>query len=139
MQKLMIVLFVMTALTAGATYGGNEEEKSLITPAGVRNLIKSDSSVVLLDVRTPPEFNGETGHLARAHLIPVQELEARVAELSKFKKHTIVVYCRTGHRSTAATEILLKHGFKALNMVGGITRWRAESLPVVVEHPQEKK
>ena len=104
---------------------------SLIAPADVLSLAGKDSTVVLLDVRTPEEFSGETGHLAGAILIPVQELDIRVGELTKYHDRTIVVYCRTGHRSTMAAGILQKHGFKVMNMEGGITRWRAERLPTV--------
>lgn len=104
---------------------------SLISPVDVLSLAGKDSTVVVLDVRTPEEFNGETGHLAGALLIPVQELDNRVSELTKYRDRTIIVYCRTGHRSTSATEILQKHGFKVMNMEGGITRWRAEHFPTV--------
>jgi rhodanese-related sulfurtransferase len=90
--------------------------------------------VIVLDVRTPAEFNSSTGHLAKAILIPVQELERRIDELQKYKQKSIIVYCRTGHRSTSGTEILLKHGYNARNMEGGITRWRAEQLPTVNEN-----
>ena len=102
-----------------------------MSPADVLSLAGKDSTVVLLDVRTPEEFNSETGHLAGALLIPVQELEDRVGELTKYHDRTIVVYCRTGHRSTSATGILQKHGFKVMNMEGGITHWRAEHFPTV--------
>jgi rhodanese-related sulfurtransferase len=51
---------------------------SLISPADVLSLAAKNSTVVLLDVRTPEEFNSETGHLVRALLIPVQELESCV-------------------------------------------------------------
>jgi len=116
------------ALALSACAGGGN---SLITPADVSSLIGKDSTVVVLDVRTPEEYNGETGHLPGALLIPVQELEDRVGELTKYRDRTIVVYCRTGHRSTNATEILKKRGFNVMNMEGGITRWQAERLPTV--------
>jgi rhodanese-related sulfurtransferase len=103
----------------------------LITPAETQKLVEKDSTVVLLDVRTPEEFHSATGHLGKAVLIPIQELEERVDELKAYKGRTIVVYCRTGHRSTAGTSILRKHGFTAFNMEGGITRWIAEGLHTV--------
>ena len=53
-----------------------------VTPAEVRSLIAGDSTVVLLDVRTPEEFASETGHLSGALLIPVQELEQRTREMT---------------------------------------------------------
>lgn len=108
-----------------------QTQKFLISPADALSLAGKDSTVILLDVRTADEFRSETGHLAGALLIPVQELEARVNELAPYRNRTIVVYCRTGHRSTRGTEILQGHGFRAVNMDGGITRWRAEHFPTV--------
>jgi rhodanese-related sulfurtransferase len=103
---------------------------SLIAPAEVEKLVRHDNGVVLLDVRTLEEFDGETGHLPRAILIPVEHLTLRISELEQLKSRTIVAYCRTGHRSATATEILQRHGFAALNMEGGIARWLAEGLPI---------
>ena len=118
-------------ILAWALSGCGGSGTSLISPADVLSFAGKDSTVVLLDVRTPEEFNSETGHLARALLIPVQELESRVGELTGYRDRTIIVYCRTGHRSTSATEILQRHGFNVMNMEGGITRWRAEYFPTV--------
>jgi carboxyl-terminal processing protease len=128
--KILSSLFTVAILTWALT-GCSGSGRSVISPADVLSLAGSDSTLVLLDVRTPEEFNGETGHLAGALLIPVQELETRVGELTKYRDRTIVVYCRTGHRSTSAAGILRKHGFKTMNMEGGITRWRAEHFPTV--------
>jgi rhodanese-related sulfurtransferase len=119
------------AILAWTLFGCGGGGSSLISPADVLSLAGQDTTVVLLDVRTPEEFNGETGHLAGALLIPVQELDNRVGELTKYRDRTIVVYCRTGHRSTRGAEILQSHGFKTMNMQGGITRWRAEHFPTV--------
>ena len=114
-----------------ALSGCGTVEASLITPSEVMSLAGRDSTVVLLDVRTPEEFKSETGHLDGAILIPVQELDGRVGELTRYRDRQFIVYCRTGHRSTKGTEILQSHGFKAMNMEGGITRWRAEHFPTV--------
>jgi rhodanese-related sulfurtransferase len=94
-------------------------------------ITKSDSNVVLLDVRTPQEYEGDSGHLANAVLIPVHELERRVDELSQYKDRTIIAYCRTGSRSGRAATLLIRRGFNAVNMEGGIVRWNELKLPVV--------
>jgi rhodanese-related sulfurtransferase len=116
-----------------AFYVNAQKADNVVSPSDSYKMIQSDSSIVVLDVRTPAEFNSETGHLAQAILLPVQELERRIDELQKYKSNTILVYCRTGHRSTTASEILQKNGYNVRNMEGGITRWRAEQLPVVKE------
>jgi len=96
-------------------------------------LIGSDTTVVLLDVRTADEYKGEAGHLANAVLIPIQEIQGRLSELEKYKSRTIIAYCRAGHRSAKAAEILSGKGFKVLNLEGGITAWSKDKYPVVFE------
>ena len=85
---------------------------------------------VILDVRTPAEYRD--GHLENAILIPVQELQGRVAELSKFKEENILIYCATGNRSTVASKILIDNGFKRVfNLRHGILEWNTKNYPVV--------
>ncbi|RMH61687.1 MAG: rhodanese-like domain-containing protein [Calditrichaeota bacterium] len=95
-----------------------------IAPAEVKALLDKKADVVLLDVRTPEEFDGPLGHIDNAILIPVQELEKRVDELKPYKDKQIIVYCRSGNRSRFGTKILLNHGYKAVNMTGGMKGWR---------------
>ena len=102
-----------------------------ITPAEVDSLQGRDTTHLLLDVRTLEEFDGPLGHLDGALLIPVQELEARIGELSPHRNKTIVAICRSGVRSGRATALLNTRGFHALNMVGGMVRWNAEGRPVI--------
>lgn len=109
-----------------------------VTVEEAREMIEKDD-VFILDVRTPAEFN--SSHIEGATLIPVtnsggsnlssdQLLEARINEVPKDKK--ILVYCRTGHRSTIASNILLAAGDSDIyNMQGGITAWTAAGYPVV--------
>jgi len=73
---------------------------------------------LILDVRNPDEF--AAGHLERAVLIPVNELEKRMSEIEKYKSESILVYCKKGGRSSQAVEILRKAGFENLsNLKGG--------------------
>ncbi|HET9136964.1 MAG TPA: rhodanese-like domain-containing protein [Candidatus Kapabacteria bacterium] len=94
------------------------------------SLRQNDSSVIILDVRTREEYSSETGHLPKAQLIPVQELESRIDELAPYKNKTIITYCRTGRRSETAAAILSKNGYSVLNMQGGIASWNDAHLPV---------
>lgn len=108
-----------------------------VTAANVDSLAQSDSTIVLLDVRTRGEFDGELGHLKGAVLIPIQELSDRLSELQQFKPRTIIAYCHSGRRSATATSLLVSKGFHALNMEGGMLKWGAERRPVVYEHPTQ--
>lgn len=90
----------------------------------------SDSSIVVLDVRTPGEF--QSGHLQNAVNIDYEGLnfEGEVNKLDKTK--TYAVYCRSGRRSGLATQVMAKDGFKSVfNLEGGIENWQAAGNPVV--------
>jgi rhodanese-related sulfurtransferase len=101
-----------------------------INPAALCNFITGmgKENIVLLDVRTPEEFNGTApdkfGKLARAINIPVQELEKRSGELNAYKNKEIIVYCSHSHRSPMASYILMQKGFtKVTNMEFGMSEW----------------
>jgi sulfur-carrier protein adenylyltransferase/sulfurtransferase len=82
-------------------------------------------SYQILDVRQPKEY--EQGHLAGALLMPVKEVGSRSAELDRDKP--LFVYCHSGVRSKAASQLLLADGFKDVyNMSGGIMAWRGEKV-----------
>lgn len=69
----------------------------------------------LVDVRTPEEFMSES--VKGAENIPLNTLPQ---QLDKFKgKTSIVVFCRSGGRSTQAKMILEQNGFS--NVINGGT------------------
>jgi glyoxylase-like metal-dependent hydrolase (beta-lactamase superfamily II)/rhodanese-related sulfurtransferase len=84
--------------------------------------------VQILDVRSPPEWEGEWGKLSGALFIPLDDLRARVAEVATDRP--VVVVCQTGKRSAMAAGILKKAGHpKVANIAGGMVSWRALGLP----------
>ncbi|MCU7495410.1 MAG: rhodanese-like domain-containing protein [Ignavibacteria bacterium] len=95
-----------------------------ITVEQLKEKMKSDSSLVVLDVRTPEELKGPLGKIDGAVNIPVDQLEERIAEVEKLKGKDIAVICRSGHRSKRAQGILDKHGIKTMNVLGGMTGYR---------------
>lgn len=79
-----------------------------------------EGKVIVLDVRTPEEYN--SGHIPDAELVPLQVLDGMSSELKKDKSYLIV--CRSGNRSQQASEILAEKGFKDIyNMSGGMNSW----------------
>lgn len=136
MKTIVIAAIVLLAGTLTIAMIQQTSPSNNMTFAQVREMIEKDSSIVLLDVRTPSEWNGDSGHLKSAILIPVQELEARVKELEPQKHKTIIAYCRSGNRSNTATKFLSSKGFNVFNMEGGMIQWNAEKFPVVKEKPE---
>ena len=74
-----------------------------------------DDGALVVDVRTPGEFN--SGHLPGAKLIPVNQVSTRISEFGEDKTRPIVVYCQSGGRSGNAESILKANGYT--NVVNG--------------------
>jgi phage shock protein E len=80
-------------------------------------LEKIQAGARIVDVRTPDEFADEA--YPNAINIPVNELQARVAELEP-KDAPIVVYCASGGRSALASRMLQAFGFSDVVNAGGL-------------------
>ncbi len=75
-----------------------------------KELIKNGSPVV--DVRTVGEF--KSGHLEGSINIPLDQVGSQINKFKKMKQ-PIVMVCRSGNRSGAATRILKDAGIDAIN------------------------
>lgn len=84
--------------------------------------------VIVLDVR--PEVEYQSGHIADAVSIPVDQLEAHLKDLPKDRE--IVAYCRGPYclLSLEAVTTLRKHGYKARRLVDGFPEWQAHGHPI---------
>ena len=100
-----------------------------ISPKQAQALILNDDNITLLDVRSVEEY--KSGHIRGAKLIPLGKLEANLDKLKADKNKKIVVYCRSGMRSVAASRILEKHGFVPLNVKSGMGGLLGTELEVV--------
>ncbi len=88
---------------------------------------KVQDGVFILDVRTQEEWN--EFHIQGSTLIPLAELQNRLAELPKDRD--ILVVCRSGHRSLSAVGILQEAGFSRLaSLSGGLQAWVDANYPV---------
>jgi hydroxyacylglutathione hydrolase len=84
--------------------------------------IQEGPELTLLDVRAKGEF--VTGHINGAVHIPFPDLRTRYRELNP-NVPTLVI-CNTGHRSSLATSLLKRYGFKEVwNVAGGMTGYNA--------------
>lgn len=84
----------------------------------------SDNNYRFLDVRTDGEYSD--GHIPNSIHIPLQDIQSRISEIEKIKDKKIIVYCRSGARSSMASKTLLKEGFDVSNLTGGIMSWKGE-------------
>ena len=75
---------------------------------------------VLLDVRTPQEYQG--GHIPGSKNLPLQELD-QAASVIPEKSTPVFVYCYSGSRSSQAVGKLKKMGYHHIKNIGGISSW----------------
>lgn len=129
-SRIIVPAFALLLLMQAAGCGQSDAAYRTLSPTEAMNMIRTDSSLVLLDVRTPAEFGDELGHLKGAQLLPVQELDARIAELEPLKDRPILVYCRSGSRSSRAADRLAEQGYTIFMLEGGMLDWNASGLPV---------
>lgn len=107
MRTLLVTLTVLLSLSLAACGEPTvEESKQLI-----------DDGAVLIDVRTPAEYN--EGYLDGALNIDFNapDFEAQIAELPRDDSY--VLYCRSGNRSGQAKAIMDQMGFTDVVNAGG--------------------
>ena len=84
--------------------------------------------IAVLDVREPGEV--ASGVIENSLAIPLGKLGSRLAELDR--KKLLVVHCKGGYRSSIATSILQRAGFRDIaNLIGGFDAWKAAGLAYV--------
>ena len=106
----------------------NNDNNNLVSAIKFSEIISNDKSVIIIDVRTPDEFN--KGHLKNS--LNVNWFDENFDEnLNIFSKDLpVMVYCLSGGRSSKANERIKSLGFKNVyELDGGILEWRKNKLP----------
>ncbi len=116
-------------LLCSCNFMSNGQSAQKVDAKAFETKLKNTENALLLDVRTPQEF--EERHLANALNVNVNgdDFEGQIDKLDKSK--TVFVYCLSGARSTTAAGILAKKGFKNIyNLEGGILAWVNAGNPI---------
>lgn len=90
----------------------------------------SNEKVILIDVRSPEEFNNE--RIEGAININVNDslFKHEIGELDKTK--TYFLYCGIGKRSAKALQVMKQEGFKRVfDLEGGLTAWKKRGYKIV--------
>jgi rhodanese-related sulfurtransferase len=87
----------------------------------VKQMLKSNSNIILLDVRTEQER--KSGSIKPSIHIPLHEIDFKTDQLKKYQSSEIICYCQSGMRSVSAAIKLKKLGFNSSNMRGGYVTW----------------
>lgn len=88
-----------------------------------------DTTIVRLDVRTAEEFSD--GHIANTINIDVLKSDFEQKAVATLPKDRVVaVNCRSGRRSKNAARILVKNGYKVIELDSGYNGWVKKGMPV---------
>jgi rhodanese-related sulfurtransferase len=88
-----------------------------VSPQQAISMMSEDKNLSIIDVRSPREY--KSGHLAKAVSIPLSGIEES-AELQRYKNGKVLVYCRSGIRSVAASRYMKSQGYSPINISGGL-------------------
>lgn len=105
MHRLLLLLTLLTT----AALGGEIDQ-----PAALAALQHTDT--VLIDVRTKQEH--AEGSLPGATRIETQDLAEHISRVAPDKSAAVVLYCRSGRRSSAAQELLQDLGYSQVINAG---------------------
>ena len=113
----------------------NEGFKSLSVEEYAKAI--EDTTIVRLDVRTAEEY--ADGHIAKTINIDVlqegflEKVKALINSLpikGESEGVLIAVNCRSGKRSKNAARILVKNGYKVIELDEGYNGWTSKGMPV---------
>ena len=124
MIRYIHVFFILTLFSCSE----NKSISNLISANDFNKMIRNDKSAIIIDVRTPEEFN--KGHLRNS--LNVNWFDENFDENLKIfnKDLPVFVYCLSGGRSSKANEKIQSLGFKNVyELDGGILEWRKNKLP----------
>lgn len=94
-----------------------------ITAHELKELLEAKESITLIDVREPYEHED---YNIGGILIPLADIPYSAERIKEFGDTTLVLYCRSGNRSSMAQKLLaLQHGItNTVNLKGGILAWK---------------
>ncbi|MBI4465665.1 MAG: MBL fold metallo-hydrolase [Acidobacteria bacterium] len=124
-----VVGYLADGIAGWAREGLPLEQIPQISVQDLQRLLSAEpEEVQLIDVRRPVEWDG--GHIQKAMLKPLNKLTAMLDGLDAARPTP--VQCKSGYRSSIATSLLARAGFRqVMNVTGGFDAWQACGLPYV--------
>ncbi|KAB7666798.1 rhodanese-like domain-containing protein [Bacillus sp. B1-b2] len=99
-------------------------ELKVISADELEQKMKNKEELELIDVRENDEV--AEGMIPGAKHIPMGNIPMHLDQLSTDKEYIIV--CRAGRRSENVCYFLQDHGYKVVNMEGGMLDWKGETI-----------
>jgi phage shock protein E len=96
-----------------------------ISPREAKERLATGKGVLLLDVRTPEEYNEI--HIPNSISLPLNQLKPGISKVASDKDTEIIVYCLSGMRAASACSQLAAMGYTNVSNMGGIQSWKYET------------
>ena len=129
LKKIKLALTLSLGLIFLNCENSSSKNAKLLEPIEYKTfLIEND--VLLVDLRTPKEFN--SGHIENAINVNFLSLEfdKDIQKLDTTK--TILIYCRSGNRSRKSVAKLVEAGFDEIyDLKGGVLNWKKKGQELV--------
>ena len=120
-MRQMVLMLLSLLLLAGCGGGEKETAYQQISQEEAKEMMDVQE-VVILDVREQDEY--DSGHIPNAVLVPAETInEDSAATVIPEKDSTVLVFCRNGNRSKAASSALAELGYANIYEFGGIKTW----------------
>ncbi|MGB8145427.1 MAG: VTT domain-containing protein, partial [Chromatiaceae bacterium] len=76
----------------------------------LKSRLDAGPPLLVLDVRTAADFDGDQGHISGALNLPLEDLPSRLDVLGTDPERPLALICRTDRRSANAATLLAQHG-----------------------------
>ena len=130
-QKAMLALALLALIAFLPRLIGSIRKGDMLSITKLKQRIDAGEDILLLDVRTAEDYAGEQGHIAGSTLVPLEQLEQRIDEISDYYEKTVAIICRTDRKSSKAALILAEKGFADVHVAKmGMTDWIKNKYPV---------
>ena len=132
-KRLYLILAVLaaSAITIAGCSSSTAATIETVSPSSAAEAIDSNADAIVLDIRTPEEF--EEGIIEGAVNIDFYDADFAEQLDGLDKSADYVVYCRSGNRSAQAMPTFSELGFTSvIEIDGGISGWYQEGLPVLL-------
>ena len=98
-------------------------KKTLLAALFAVPALSAWAETYLIDVRSPADY--AEAHADGAINIPVEDVAAKISEVTADKDADIYVYCRSGRRAGVAQETLTGLGYKKVTNLGTLANAQA--------------
>ena len=127
-QQWMLATALLAAIIMLILHESRKAGPSL-TPQQAINAVNADDGI-FVDLRDAADYR--KGHIVDAINIPAAKLPERMSELDKYKARPIVLVCKMGQQSGAASKQLKAANYtNVYKMTGGMMEWANLQLPTV--------